>query len=491
MELNYSLRFKNYMRVAVISTFFIFMSGGYANAATLYMGSNEKYTNLQAALSAMKAGDTLIIRDGTYTGPSNALTTSNPSPTSSTLWTTIKAENPGSVIFDGDVARTLIHIEPSSSLNLHWVFDGIVFQNASDRCIILARINYVKFLRCGFVGLSSSSDAFYTHTCNYILVEDCYSYGSARYHFHYYNTNYSVMRRCIARHDRGTHVYQIGFQVYDSENVEVQNCIVIDSDQVDFYNGASQLYAFKVPQVSGGNINFRGCIALNNAMGFSGIQAGSASFDNCVGWDLSGYGVYSRSSHTVAMNHMTLGNITMYGTTGDGAVKTISNSIIYNNIPAGLQNSGGTTTSDYNILYNNTNYSGVSAGAHDTQLRTTPSLKYLTTGLENGPDGTKVGAIILFKIGKTGTLWGEAGYNTPSKTESLWPFPYEDIIRDKMRTYTSGGVNGARGFCADGQTLTKYIWEYLGNTIPDEVYHGGLSDSTSPSAPSGVTAIVQ
>ncbi|MFA5014655.1 MAG: hypothetical protein WC549_03835, partial [Actinomycetota bacterium] len=29
-----------------------------------------------------------------------------------------------------------------------------------------------------------------------------------------------------------------------------------------------------------------------------------------------------------------------------------------------------------------------------------------------------------------------------------------------------GYVSGTRGFCADGQTLTKYIWEYLGNTIP-------------------------
>ena len=46
-------------------------------------------------------------------------------------------------------------------------------------------------------------------------------------------------------------------------------------------------------------------------------------------------------------------------------------------------------------------------------------------------------------------------------------------MREHIRTYTyddgSGGaleINGARGFCADGQTLTNYIWGYLGNTVP-------------------------
>ena len=28
------------------------------------------------------------------------------------------------------------------------------------------------------------------------------------------------------------------------------------------------------------------------------------------------------------------------------------------------------------------------------------------------------------------------------------------------------GVNGIYGFCANGQTLTNYIWEHLGNTVP-------------------------
>jgi hypothetical protein len=37
-----------------------------------------------------------------------------------------------------------------------------------------------------------------------------------------------------------------------------------------------------------------------------------------------------------------------------------------------------------------------------------------------------------------------------------------------------------RGFADPKTTLTKYIWEYLGNPIPAEIYSGGsLSVSTS------------
>ncbi|MCX7926584.1 MAG: putative Ig domain-containing protein, partial [Candidatus Omnitrophica bacterium] len=56
-----------------------------------------------------------------------------------------------------------------------------------------------------------------------------------------------------------------------------------------------------------------------------------------------------------------------------------------------------------------------------------------------------------------------------------------------MRQYNLHGVNGQRGFCADGQTLTKYIWEYLGNTMPSDIY-GGATDTTPPAAITNLSA---
>jgi hypothetical protein len=63
-----------------------------------------------------------------------------------------------------------------------------------------------------------------------------------------------------------------------------------------------------------------------------------------------------------------------------------------------------------------------------------------------------------------------------------------------MASYSGPGGRGARGFATgnskDGapQTLTKYIWEYLGNQIPPEVY--GLRvvlPSAGPSPDGGST----
>ena len=65
----------------------------------------------------------------------------------------------------------------------------------------------------------------------------------------------------------------------------------------------------------------------------------------------------------------------------------------------------------------------------------------------------------------------------------MWPFPNEALIKSKMAAYSNStyGLTGNRGFCTgtskDGsaQTLTKYIWEYLGNRIPSSIY--GLASS--------------
>jgi len=65
----------------------------------------------------------------------------------------------------------------------------------------------------------------------------------------------------------------------------------------------------------------------------------------------------------------------------------------------------------------------------------------------------------------------------------------------KAYSYTdaNGTVSGKRGFCADGKqldgisdiTLTSYIWEYLGNKMPANIYPSGVIIS----APSGLSAV--
>ena len=98
-------------------------------------------------------------------------------------------------------------------------------------------------------------------------------------------------------------------------------------------------------------------------------------------------------------------------------------------------------------------------------------MKYLPR-IEEGSDlkgsgygGADRGAVIVKRLGVSGTLRGEPGWDAVTG-DDLWPFPNEEEIRTLMRPYALHGVNGRRGFCADQQTLSRYIWEYVGRAFP-------------------------
>src|SRR5208283_3663125 len=81
--------------------------------------------------------------------------------------------------------------------------------------------------------------------------------------------------------------------------------------------------------------------------------------------------------------------------------------------------------------------------------------------------------------GMSCTVYGDAGWNEVQDGQSgravasLWPFPNEGTIKSLVCSYspsfsTTFTLNPTRGFCSysgkDGShnTLTSYIWEYLG-----------------------------
>ena len=90
-----------------------------AGAATVYMGPNEPVKTLRQAFKAIKGGDTLIIRDGVYTGRDNMITWSPyntdfelcPPAGSDGAYTVIRAEHDGQVTFDG-AGRVHAHLLP-------------------------------------------------------------------------------------------------------------------------------------------------------------------------------------------------------------------------------------------------------------------------------------------------------------------------------------------------------------------------------------------
>jgi hypothetical protein len=102
--------------------------------------------------------------------------------------------------------------------------------------------------------------------------------------------------------------------------------------------------------------------------------------------------------------------------------------------------------------------------------------------LKSSSTNGRVGVDITKRIGIDGTFYGETGYNILTDID-LWPWPNENAIRKTMQGYSPGVLSGSRGFCAaakqkngvDDITLTSYIWEYLGNKMPSDIYANSKS----------------
>jgi hypothetical protein len=497
-----------------------------AVAKTIYMGPSESYTNLSAAFNAMTGGDTLIIRAGTYTGSNNAMTDSNAPPNgTASNYTIIKAENDGAVTFDGQNTRNMFLLRAyTGGAKRYLQFEGINWFRASGSGVYIGGLSndhahHIKFFRCGAES-GSGSKGFDINYADYILLEECYSFGEGRYGFIAFVSSNVIFRRTVSRMDaaRGGGMPVSNYMDYASTNVEFQNAIAINGDDSYWSNFSENDGSFTTRKTWGSysttNAFWRGVIALDNDYNRAGDSTGwyasgglhlnqdirNANVIDSVFWNTGSFMYAASQSVRWTMDHVTAGD--MKNTSGqrrgiyDNNQGTVTNTILYGirNEPA-LRN---VRSSNYNVLYNNdSNTSNTSLGPQDITTidpsdglpgSGVPALKYLVR-IENGSDldgtasdGGDRGATILKRIGISGTLYGEPGYNQVTD-EELWPFPYENHIRAGMRTYNPGGTNaskpdGKRGFCADGQTLTRYIWEYLGNPMPDD-----LAGSLSPQGP--------
>jgi len=492
-------------------------------------GSSEnEWQTLQYSMAHMSGGDTLIIRDGVYTGVSNMVDSIHyPFDGSVDNYTILKAENDGQVIFDGEDVRGMFNLGGSFDNHISYVqFEGIIYRNSHAGLVGIGYVDHIRLLRCGAydaVGMGEhTGDSFSVSGGSYVLFEDCYAWGAGRKNFYIAKGSEKVIvRRCVVRHDRhdGWHD-QDSFMAYDASQVEFQNCISIDGDQGDYYTNQygnpEQPRGYCIRNTAEGmdldDIYIRGCMNIGcedmtGTVGSYQSLGTETKIINFVHWG-SNHGSWMRGNGAY-FNHCTMAggnttdsmNVACYHEQSDGE---IMNSIFYgtgNNF--GIRCPGDTNI-DYNCLYNHSlNYLGVTPGSHDYSSENlneinplANSLKYLPrieTGsdLDNAAsDGGDIGATIIYKIGRDGTLWGEEGYNETTN-ESLWPFPNEDIIKEKMKAYSyddgSGGepeITGNRGFAADGTglyggniTLTSYIWEYLGNSCPSEICnYGNQSD---------------
>jgi hypothetical protein len=508
------------------TTYYVSSEGSNDNKGTL----DAPFRTLDHAARNMVGGDTLIVQDGTYTGEDNQIWNlpNGQADRYTTIKAEhpfgVILEATGKNAYEHQVLRTPIRLMNNAYIQI----EGLKIRNSpTGGAIFMSASHHIKLLRLSIKNGTRFDDPWgspltITQGSHHILVEDVWITGAMRYGVLISGNNKSgsnreedttrqvILRRVVVRWDYIKTVEPkaaIAFYGADdfSKNGAVvdsvcQNCLVLDLNPGDGYdNMYGAYYNPKTTQ----NIGYYGSIALNiKGKTTQSVIGGFFVADNynqnkgqkviqSVAWDIDGPAVrFSRGDPKGwgEVSQSTLGE-SQYGvyTGGETGVSRlpvrVRNTLLLNNketfssiqdfLPFTLRNLYFPAVMSF-ILKDK-----LVSVTHPTQALTSdPGLKYLVRIERNSPayrsgeDGVSRGATILHRYGKSETLWGEEGWDTLT-TEPLWPWPYEDQIRSDFRE-PNNPPPGAyppqnethRGFCAKDKTLTKYIWEYLGNPMP-------------------------
>ena len=446
--------------------------GGGAKGAVYFVDANaaddsgdgstdrpKKYIGSGAALMSSAGGDTLVLKAGTY---GNALDTIDTLVSGKANgWNVIKAEVDGTVIITAPL---------NLSLDDHYLqFEGLKWGGPTEKGI---SGRYVKMLRCAFkdgpatgntvVLAIGTNDA--TPGAQHILIEDSYVYGSGgRYKILVYNADKVVLRRIVARHQDGWSDTkgdpQAVVSLYNSTDVLTQNLLLLDSGGHGYFEAA--LYHPSNSRASG-NIRNIGAIILNiagTAVGWDDHTASSGNLlDDTVIWKADTAISINGAPHAGVLNRLTIGKIPLGGTNdwSGGGGFTLKNSVLWEV----ADNKFSSLPHVFNVCFapactGNTTLNPANSGLQ--WLPHTGTGSPLSTA---GESGGRAGATVLRRLGISGTLWGETGYDQLS-TDKLWPWPNEAAIWQAM--CPDAGV--ATGLCA-APSITHYVWEQLGNPMP-------------------------
>jgi len=468
-------------------------------------GRNEQtpFRTFEHAFSVIRPGDELILLDGIYSieAETGVISYSDkdrpwsgqpPSGESIGKMTVVRAKNPGMAIVEGG-----LFLGRSFRKDSYIKIEGIKFLGGGN----LYNTSYVTIKNCGFHSIRMSGGAVFFIGTNdhangnsYNLIEDCWIWGQERIIAGNYRSDNNVWRRVVIRGDgcnsvacTGSGNPNVGFTVYESNNISIQNMIVIDRvlDKGSPYSDFATAQHTEGKYYLGPN-EWLGCISLKApdcGFYFEGDNMDDFTYTlrDIVAWDsrAGNVNIGSRALNSV------LENITA-GMTGKGQdsirVSPEAHGGIVRNViayKAGRYGVNSSAIPSYCDVYGSNgkryNQSRGSKGDKAVDPLTggrIPSLKYLVR-IEEGSElkgtgykGGDYGANVIKRYGVDGTRYGDPGYNVLTD-EDLWPWPNEDRIKSDMSSASK------RGFCADGTTLTKYIWEYLGNKIPEEIYGKG------------------
>jgi hypothetical protein len=492
------------------AAFLVDAAAGERPAMTFYLSAQGKdgadgrsperpMRSFDRAFSRLRPGDELVLLDGTYSAAAGTGTihwnngsasAQIPSGTAQRP-TVVRAQNPGAVKILGP-----LFVGRSNRKDSYIRVQGITFEGGGS----LYNSSFVTLKDVGFHGPFDigTNDHDQGNTDN--LVEDAWIWSSGvRVVAINYRAHRNVWRRVVVRGDgcgtsecSGSGNPNVGFTVYDSMDVSVQNVMVIDrvltgsdSPYADFacaqhtadpryYFGRNEwlgVLSLNAPDIgfycepdSGGTVDptvrIRNAAVWNAAQGALNLaRAGTNNVvENLLAHSLASDGI--RIAPELASLGGTLRNVIVLGS-GRYALNS-AYPAAYVSINGSW--SGGLTnqTTPTNVVAGDPRSNG--ALRHPVRVEAGSNLK------SQGAAGADIGPSILARYGTDGTRFGDPGYNSPTAA-ALWPWPNEARIKAEMCASTT------RGFCSTGRrldnvnpvSLSSYVWEALGTTMPTSV----------------------
>ncbi len=466
------------------ATFYVSPSG---NDTTGDGSSGNPYKTMDKVWTVASGATTIILKDGTYSYSGMEFDSSMDHGSSWGSPVTIQAENTMDAIVTLNNAFSM-----TGNINWYTIIDGIVFNYSSEKNL---QGDFVKIQNCGFIGGSTSGNVVnfgmgtndFSPGATNILIEDSFFYGpsagSGRYQVMVFNSDNIILRRNIGSiedgwDDGGSQNPSGIFTVYNSENVSVQNNVAIDiTGAPDTYQAG--FYFVTNTGISHGSDNneWLGNIAVNSLeWGF--LRDGNQSVSGTLVKDFTaidtrkgGLALGNGSgTHSGTFNRITIVDYTGVDSSGIGVGKFDSGgSVTLTNIIVSGHSGddfSGVSPSFFDTFNNGGSQSGAGKQTYDpllngldfpTRIEAASNLK------SDGSGGGQIGAQIQYRTGTTGTLYGDANYNTLTAID-LFPYPNET----KVRTFFCAEYS--TGWCAASDSLNVYVNEYFGNTTP---YSGG------------------
>lgn len=462
------------------------------------------FRSFAQAFGKMRGGDVLILLDGEYseaagTGYISYLGYGSAQPPSGKPGhpTVIRALNPGKVVIRG--ALFIGRTPDRGGKQAHIRIQGVTFEGGGA----IYNGDFITIKDVGFHGSFGIGTNDHHEFSDNNLIEDVWIWASGeRIIAINYRSHKNVWRRVVIRGDgcgtsscTGSGNPNVGFTVYDSSDISVQNVIVLDRVLAPGDEGYADFAVAQHtadPRYYFGRNEWLGTLSLKAPdLGYYMEPDSGQTVDptvrivDAVAWDSAWGGINLARAGT--NNH--LENVTVRALRGDAIriAPVLTSGTLRNVLVAGAGrygvNSAYTPThvNVHGAAYRPYGQTTCAAACYARDPRAgdaVVSLRYLTR-IEPGSflqgkgyRGAGIGANILYRYGRDGSRYGEPGYNALTRSP-LWPWPNEDRLKREMCARTE------RGFCAPGKrldggpiTITSYVWEYLGHALPPAIYGG-------------------